>query len=180
MHVDFSANVPLDCSTSATTLRQNAGMRALLAITSIFLVCGFSLTCAAQGDLEVDAELVIAVDVSRSMTARELEIQRQGYAAALVSDEVLEAISHGFLGQIAITCMEWAGSQSQRVVIDWMLIRGQADAEVFAAKLTARAFCAKRDSLGFPRHLICGSPVLEVDHGQSRFCQTNANQSLQG
>jgi hypothetical protein len=30
-------------------------------------------------------------------------------------------------------------------------------------------FCAKRDSLGFPRHLICDSPVLEVDHGQSIF-----------
>ena len=30
-----------------------------------------------------------------------------------------------------------------------------------------RAFCAKRDSTGFPRLLICDSPLLEVDHGQS-------------
>ncbi len=58
---------------------------------------------SAQGDLEVDVELVIAVDVSRSMTPRELEIQRRGYAEALVSEEVLEAIRYGFLGQVAIT-----------------------------------------------------------------------------
>lgn len=112
-------------------------MRARLAITLILLACAFGRTGAAQGDLEVDAELVIAVDVSRSMTPRELEIQRRGYAEALVSSEVLEAIAHGFLGQVAITYVEWAGSQSQRVVIDWTLVRGRADAEVFAAKLTA-------------------------------------------
>jgi hypothetical protein len=112
-------------------------MRALLAITSILLACGFASTGLAQGDLEVDAELVLAVDVSRSMTPRELEIQRRGYAEALVSDEVLEAIGHGFLGQIAITYVEWAGTQSQRVVIDWTLVRGRGDAEAFAAKLTA-------------------------------------------
>ncbi len=73
---------------------------------------------SAQDDLEVDVELVIAVDVSRSMTPRELEIQRRGYAEALVSKETLEAIRNGFLGRVAITYVEWAGSQSQRVVVD--------------------------------------------------------------
>ncbi len=92
---------------------------------------------SAQGDLEVDVELVIAVDVSRSMTPRELEIQRRGYAEALVSEQVLEAIRHDFLGRVAITYVEWAGAQSQRVVVDWTLVRDKADAEAFAARLTA-------------------------------------------
>ena len=34
---------------------------------------------------EVDVELFLAVDVSRSMTLDELEIQRQGYANAITS-----------------------------------------------------------------------------------------------
>ena len=112
-------------------------MRALLAIASILLACAFGPMAAAQGELEVDVELVIAVDVSRSMTPRELEIQRRGYAEALVSEEVLGAIRHGFLGQVAVTYVEWAGTRSQRVVIDWTLLRGRADAEAFAARLTA-------------------------------------------
>jgi len=112
-------------------------MRALLAITSIVFACVFGPVALALGDMEVDVELVIAVDVSRSMTPRELEIQRRGYAEALGSDEVLEAIRHGFLGRVAITYVEWAGSQSQRVVVDWTLVRDRAEAQAFAAKLTA-------------------------------------------
>ncbi|RVA35294.1 DUF1194 domain-containing protein, partial [Mesorhizobium sp. M7A.F.Ca.US.001.01.1.1] len=40
------------------------------------------LTPAAQADEPVDVELVLAVDVSLSMSPDELEIQRHGYAAA--------------------------------------------------------------------------------------------------
>lgn len=86
--------------------------------------------------VEVDVELLLLVDVSRSMTPRELEIQRRGYAEALVSEAVMNVISDGFLGHIAISYVEWAGSWSQRVVHDWAIIRTRADAEAFAATLT--------------------------------------------
>jgi hypothetical protein len=102
-------------------------MRALIAITLSLLACVFGPAAAAQGDLEVDVELVLAVDVSRSMTPRELEIQRRGYAEALVSDEV----------RAAITYVEWAAAQSQRIIVNWTLVRDRADAEAFAARLTA-------------------------------------------
>jgi hypothetical protein len=112
-------------------------MRPLLAIPAMLLAFGFAPVCVAQGDIEVDAELVIAVDVSRSMTPNELEIQRRGYAEALVSDDVLDAIARGYFGRVAITYVEWAGEQLQQVVIDWMLVRGRSDAETFAARLSA-------------------------------------------
>ena len=38
----------------------------------------------------VDLELVLAVDVSLSMSPTELDIQRDGYAAALTHDRVLQ------------------------------------------------------------------------------------------
>jgi len=47
--------------------------------TEHHLIVAHGPMASAQGDLEVDVELVIAVDVSRSMTPRELEIQRRGY-----------------------------------------------------------------------------------------------------
>ena len=50
--------------------KKTAAMRALLVINSILLACVFGPMASAQGDLEVDVELVIAVDVSRSMTPR--------------------------------------------------------------------------------------------------------------
>lgn len=89
-------------------------------------------------------ELVLAVDVSRSMSPRELEIQRRGYAEALVSDEVLQAIARGFTGRIALTYMEWAGSGSTRVVVDWTMISERGDAERVAAALMAHMPTALR------------------------------------
>ena len=118
-------------------------MRALL-YASVLLVCTLTPIASAQGEVEVDVELVLAVDVSRSMTARELEIQRRGYAEALTSEEVLTAIRSGALQQAAITYIEWAGERLQQVVVDWMLVRDRADAEAFAARLTAHFDSALR------------------------------------
>jgi hypothetical protein len=112
-------------------------MRVLLVIAAILIASAVGPMASAQGEVEVDVELVIAVDVSRSMTPRELEIQRRGYAEALVSEQVLEAIRRGMLGRVAITYLEWAGTRSQRVIVDWTLVRGRADAEAIAARLTA-------------------------------------------
>ena len=87
--------------------------------------------------IEVDVELVLAVDVSRSMSPRELEIQRRGYAEALVSEPVVRAITQGMTGQVAVAYMEWAGTASQRMVIDWRLLSSRADAEALAAELSS-------------------------------------------
>ncbi len=89
----------------------------------------------AESEMPVDLELVLAVDVSRSMNDRELEIQRRGYVAALLAPDVLAAIGRGYHGQVALTYVEWAESSHQRVVVDWTLIRDKADAEAFAARL---------------------------------------------
>lgn len=86
--------------------------------------------------IEVDVELLLLVDVSRSMTPRELEIQRRGYAEALTSDSVIDAIGDGFIGHIAVAYVEWAGRFSQQLVVDWTIIGSQADAQAFADTLS--------------------------------------------
>jgi hypothetical protein len=85
----------------------------------------------------VDVELVMAVDVSLSMSPAELAIQRDGYAAALTDHRVLAAIADGLHGRIAITYFEWAGTKTQRVVVPWTAIGSRADAERVAEQLTA-------------------------------------------
>lgn len=112
-------------------------MKWLLALLALLGTCFNAPVALAQEEISVDLELVLAVDVSRSMTPRELEIQRRGYAEALASAEVVQAITGGIYGQIAITYVEWAGYQSQRVVVGWSLIRSSEDAAAFAMKLTA-------------------------------------------
>lgn len=86
---------------------------------------------------EVDVELVLAVDASRSMSPAELEIQRRGYAEALGSTEVIRAIEGGLLGRIALTYVEWAGDGSQRVIVPWTEIATEQQAQAVAAQIVA-------------------------------------------
>jgi hypothetical protein len=90
---------------------------------------------AAHAQTPVDLELVLAVDVSWSMDYDEQILQRQGYVEAFRHGEVIRAIETGGWGRIAVTYVEWAGAELQRVVVPWTLIDGAAAAEAFAAAL---------------------------------------------
>ena len=104
-------------------------MRALLLLLAI-------LTTPARAT-EVDVELALMVDVSRSMGPGELELQRRGYAEAIVSDEVVGAILNSFTGRIAVTYVEWAGYGSTRVIVPWTLVDSREAAEAVAETLNA-------------------------------------------
>ncbi|TIM69363.1 MAG: DUF1194 domain-containing protein, partial [Mesorhizobium sp.] len=95
---------------------------------------------AAPADtIAVDVELVLAVDVSLSMSPAELEIQRRGYVAALTHDTVLQAIADGAYGKIAVTYVEWAGTTWQHIIVPWTVIANRADAERVVEQLSAHA-----------------------------------------
>lgn len=81
---------------------------------------------------QVDVELVLAVDVSYSMDLDELALQREGYIAAVTSSEFLSALKLGPNGRVAIAYVEWAGSDEQKLVVDWTLVGNEADAFQFA------------------------------------------------
>lgn len=91
-----------------------------------------------QANVPVDLELILSVDVSRSMDIDEQRMQRDGYVAAIAHPDVLAAISQGLHGRIAMTYIEWAGPDLQQVVVGWRLIDGAGSAEIFAEEL-ARA-----------------------------------------
>jgi hypothetical protein len=105
---------------------------------------GMPSSAAPGKTVPVDLELVLAVDVSRSIDADEFELQRQGYARAIVNPTVLSAIQTGSIGAIAVAYVEWSGADQQRTVVDWALIHDPASAQDFAAAILAapRSFAA--------------------------------------
>ncbi|MFY9211173.1 MAG: DUF1194 domain-containing protein [Aestuariivita sp.] len=117
----------------------------------------FPLHALAEERLEVDVELFLAVDLSRSMSPDEIEIQRRGYAEALSSDEVWGAINNGLIGRIAITYVEWAGEYAHRVVVPWTLIQTRDDARTIAQTIRTTA------SDGMQRTSISGALLYAAD-----------------
>ena len=99
-----------------------------------------SLATARGGPTQVDAELVLAVDVSYSMDQDEQKLQRAGYATALTSPDFLTALKSGPYGKVAVVYVEWASTRDQKVLVDWTLVDGPESAAALAGKLAAAPY----------------------------------------
>jgi hypothetical protein len=84
---------------------------------------------------KVNLQLILAADVSLSIDPDEFHLQREGYASAFANPKVLNAIQSGPYRAIAVSFVEWSGSEAQRVVADWTVIRDEETAGEFAAAL---------------------------------------------
>jgi hypothetical protein len=104
---------------------------ALLTIFGILIV----FPAVSRAAEPVDMLLVFAADVSRSVDEAKFQLQRQGYAAAITNPTVLRTISLGRYGKIAVCFVEWSGTNSQRLLIDWGTIGSETEARSFAQKL---------------------------------------------
>jgi len=99
---------------------------------------------AASAPVQVDLELIIAVDVSGSMDAGEFALQREGYVAAIRHPDFTAAILSGTHRQIALAYVEWSGSDRQSVTVAWRLIDGPTAADTFAGALASRPLVIDR------------------------------------
>lgn len=97
----------------------------------------WTVPATPSGATEVDLELVLAVDISRSMDAQERRLQRDGYVTAFRHPEVIRAIESGLIGRIAVTYFEWGGIGRNRVVVPWTIISNARDANAFADVLAS-------------------------------------------
>ena len=79
---------------------------------------------ADAAETAVDLELVLAVDISRSMDQDEQALQRNGYVAAITNPDLIAAIQQGPNHRIALSYVEWAGPGQQATVVDWRVIDG--------------------------------------------------------
>jgi hypothetical protein len=85
----------------------------------------------------VDLKLVLATDVSGSISNAELRIERQGTAAAFVDPAVIKAIENGALGRIAVAMLDFSSPGFGKTVVDWQIIHDRASAIAFARAVVA-------------------------------------------
>jgi hypothetical protein len=108
-------------------------VRAIAALAATFIVIGTS-PAARAGD-DVDMLLVLAADASYSIDAPKFELQRQGYAKAIVNPRVLNAIASGVSGRIAVCYLEWSATVWRDLMIDWTIIATLEHAQRFGHKI---------------------------------------------
>lgn len=132
-------------------------MTRLLMTLALFIGIGAAQTARAE---EVDMQLVLAIDVSSSVSWEEYDLQMRGVANAFRDQLVIEAIASGPLGQISVAVTHWAGLGEQRMVLPWRIISSPEEARAYADSIDA-----------VPRTFPYGGTAIAeaLDHAQSLF-----------
>jgi hypothetical protein len=117
-------------------VERRAAWRPWLLILALALVAQ-SVPARAQDGRAVDLELALLVDVSASVSDEEYRLQMGGLATAFRSPVVIDAIRSSARKGIAVSVIQWADGANQRVAVDWMLLRGEADALWLAARIAS-------------------------------------------
>ncbi len=90
-----------------------------------------------QAEVEVDLELLLAVDVSASVEASEYALQAKGLAWAFRDPEVRAAIRHSGPRGIAVAVVQWAGGRDSVVAIDWTHLLDEQSVTALAIRIAA-------------------------------------------
>ena len=102
---------------------------------AILLCCG--LIGSARSEVDVDLELVLAIDSSGSVDFAEFELQAGGIARAFRDPEVIEAITGAAPNGVAVSVVQWSGRRQHLAVVDWTKVTDAASAHALAAAIEA-------------------------------------------
>lgn len=73
-----------------------------------------------------EVALVLAMDVSRSVDAREWRLIKRGTAEAFRNNDIIELVTW-LDGGINVTVTQWSGADQQRQVLDWRRVETASD-----------------------------------------------------
>jgi Protein of unknown function (DUF1194) len=113
-------------------------------VIATFLLTWPASTMVADEQIQTDAILVTALDVSDSIMRHEQWLEFEGLAKAVMSAPVLDAIAGGRHGRIAFAVHTWSSGGHFEVVVPWTLIESRHDAKGVATAL--RGFATDRSS----------------------------------
>ncbi|MBN9669686.1 DUF1194 domain-containing protein [Labrenzia aggregata] len=140
----------LDHSRVTDTRRRPRRSFALWRRIVLFLAAaGLPGSLASTPAFSCSLSLVLAMDGSASVNAREHTLQLNGLADALQDPEVIAAIEA--VGGIWVTSFEWSGRYQQLRQLGWRNLTGQASAREAAARLrrAPRGFTEFPTALGY-------------------------------
>lgn len=132
-----------------------------------FLFALLTATPAAAQNM-CGVALVLAMDVSRSVSAIEYRLQMDGLANAFRDEEVLAAIRAN-PGGVAATVMIWGDRRQQKQTTEWTLLTGQGAGEAaFADEITATKRIFGFTLTGLGAAMMYANRLLETNPYQCR------------
>lgn len=123
---------------------QHGKHRAL--VTRLATFCAGLALWAGSATAECRLALLLALDVSASVDARDYVLQRDGLARALDLPVIRNAILDGGPGAVALSVFEWSGRNQHVMIADWTMLDSAAAIDGMVARIAGH----KRSYKDFP------------------------------
>lgn len=120
-----------------------------------------ALLVAGPAAAQCRQALVLALDVSGSVDAREYRMQLDGLAGALGAPDVRAALLSDRLNPVRLAVFEWSGPRDQRLLVGWTAITDAAVLEAVQAQLRATERVRSQPSTGIGQAMRLGFAMLE-------------------
>ena len=120
----------------------------------------------AQAEMPVSIELVLAVDISRSVDDDEYDLQMKGIANAFRNPEIIDLI--GQHNGVAVTLFQWDEAVDRQRMIPWHLLTDPATVLSFAAKVEGLQRDPIRKFTGIGRAIDFGVYLIAANQFSGR------------
>jgi len=116
---------------------------------------------------DVDLALILAIDCSFSVDAREFALQMDGIGRAFMREDVKKAIAQGLRQRITVAVVQWSDDRNQIVTLPWTIVAGAADADALGGLLMtmprqlAEGGTSISAALTFSAALFAAAPAAE-------------------
>ncbi len=97
------------------------GKHGALVIRRALIALSFAISALIASGAQASCRLalLLAMDVSSSVSDEEYRMQQTGLASALMSEDVLRAILDTRDGHVSLAIYEWSGRYQQRNILQW-------------------------------------------------------------
>lgn len=132
---------------------------------AVALALGLCTSVDAARAEECRLALLLGLDVSSSVDAREYRLQLDGLAGALRQPEVRAAFLDLPGAPVRLSVFEWSGAGSQRLLLDWTVIRTVEDLDRAAARLANGVRVLLESTTALGRAMQVGAGMLATQPG---------------
>ncbi len=166
----------MKASTDPGRFRRGGRTALLLTAALIVVVGGVAMiagervvfaTAVAQSE-PVDLELVLAVDTSASVDAKEYRLQMEGLVQAFRDPEIIAAIRTTGARGIAATVVHWSSAHQQKQIVPWTRIYNETSAYSFSAAISRHPQRDYADSTGIGGVMEYGERLIRRNQFEGR------------
>lgn len=130
------------------------------AIRMAVLAPGLLALPAVVQAAECRQALAIGLDVSGSVDQQEYQMQIEGLAAALLSDEVAAKLLDTPETPVMLAVYDWSGAEHQRLILDWVALSDRAVLERVAGVIATAVRIERSPATGVGAAMAYGDALL--------------------